>query len=88
MALAGVSALLAEPVWSDDFVIARPHDGKAFWRLTILEEYTRECLAIEVVRRLEAEAVLYRLTELFGARRPPDHYKNCGHSPKPAATPE
>lgn len=43
----------------------RTHDGKAFRMLTIIDEYTRECLAIEVSRRLDADAVLYRLTELF-----------------------
>src|SRR3974390_3542289 len=33
--------------------------------ITIIDEYTRECLAIEVARRLDADAVLHRLTELF-----------------------
>ena len=31
-------------VWSYDFVMARTHDGKAFRLLTIIDEYTRECL--------------------------------------------
>ncbi len=60
-------------VWSCDFVMARTHDGKAFRLLTILDEYTRECLAIEVSRRLDADVVLHRLTELFVSRRPPDY---------------
>jgi len=38
--------------------------------LTIIDEYTRECLAIEVARQLDADAVLYRLTELFVSRHP------------------
>jgi putative transposase len=63
-------------VWSYDFVMARTHDGKAFRMLTIIDEYTRECLAIEVSRRLDADAVLYRLTELFVSRRPPDHIRS------------
>jgi putative transposase len=63
-------------VWSYDFVTARAHDGKAFRLLTIIDEYTRECLAIEVARRLDADAVLYRLTELFVSRRPPDHIRS------------
>ena len=58
-------------VWSYDFVMARTYDGKAFRMLTIIDEYTRECLAIEVARRFDADAVLYRLTELFVSRRPP-----------------
>jgi len=63
-------------VWSYDFVMARTHDGKAFRLLTIIDEYTRECLAIEVSRRLDADAVLYRLTELFVSRRPPDYIRS------------
>jgi len=63
-------------VWSYDFVTARTHDGKAFRMLTIIDEYTRECLAIEVARRFDADAVLYRLTELFVSRRPPDYIRS------------
>ena len=63
-------------VWSYDFVMARTHDGKAFRLLTIIDEYTRECLAIEVSRRLGADAVLYRLAELFVSRRPPAYIRS------------
>ena len=63
-------------VWSYDFVTARSHDGKAFRLLTIIDEYTRKCLAIEVARRLDADAVLYRLTELFVSRRPSDYIRS------------
>jgi putative transposase len=54
----------------------RTHEGKAFRTLTIIAEYTRECLAIEVARRFDADAVLYRLTELFVSRRPPDYLRS------------
>ena len=63
-------------VWSYDFVMARTHEGKAFRMLTIIDEYTRECLAIEVSRSFDADAVLYRLTELFVSRRPPDYIRS------------
>jgi putative transposase len=66
----------ADHVWSYDFVMGRTHDGKAFRMLTIIDEYTRECLAIEVSRRFDADAVLYRLTELFVSRRPPDYIRS------------
>ena len=52
-------------VWSYDFVLTRTHDGRAVRMLTILDEYTRECLAIDVARRLTSEDVLERLTDLF-----------------------
>ncbi len=63
-------------VWSYDFVMARTHDDKAFRLLTILDEYTRECLAIEVYRSLDADAVLHQLTQLFVRRRPPDYLRS------------
>jgi putative transposase len=42
----------ANQVWSYDFVSARTHDGRVWRRWTRIEEYTRECLAIRVARRL------------------------------------
>ena len=42
-------------VWSYDFVQDRTHDGRAFRMLTLIDEYTRECLAIDVARRLTGE---------------------------------
>jgi putative transposase len=53
--------------------MARTHDGKAFRMLIIIDQYTRECLAIEVARRLGSDEVLYCLTELFVSRRPPEY---------------
>ena len=43
--------------------------------LTIIDEYARECLAIEVARRLTSEDVLDRLTQLFTQRRTPAHIR-------------
>ena len=48
-------------VWSYDFVHERTHDGRAFRLLTILDEYTRECLAIDVKRQMNHQDVLDRL---------------------------
>ena len=52
-------------VWAYDFVQARTHDGKAFRMLTVIDEFTRECHAIEVARRLRHDDVLACLTALF-----------------------
>jgi len=52
-------------VWSYDFVSDRTSDGRPLRFLTILDEFTRECLAIDVARSLTSEDVLDRLTELF-----------------------
>ena len=60
-------------VWSYDFMHARTHDGRAFRMLTLIDEHTRECLAIDVARRLTSEDVLERLSDLF-IRRGVPHY--------------
>ena len=52
-------------VWSYDFVMDRTADGRSFRMLTIVDEYTRECLAIDVARKLTSEDVLERLSDLF-----------------------
>ena len=63
-------------VWSYDFVMERTHDGKAFRMLTVLDEFTRECLAIHVARRIRSDDVLHLLTDLFSDRGPPDHIRS------------
>jgi putative transposase len=52
-------------VWSYDFVHHRTDDGKAFRTLNILDEYSRECLAIRVKRKLNSTDVIDILTDLF-----------------------
>jgi transposase InsO family protein len=39
-------------VWSYDFVEDRTHDGRKFRMLNVIDEFTRECLAIRVARKL------------------------------------
>ena len=63
-------------VWSYDFVQDRTHDGRAFRLLTLIDEYTRECLAIDVARRLTSEDVLERLSDLFIRRAVPDYIRS------------
>ncbi len=63
-------------VWAYDFVQARTHDGRTFRMLTVIDEFTRECLAIEVARRLRSDDVLQVLAELFVQHGPPDHIRS------------
>jgi transposase InsO family protein len=44
--------------------------------LTIIAEFTRECLSIDVDRRLSSDRVLERLTDLFAQRGAPDYIKS------------
>ncbi len=63
-------------VWSYDFVADRTHDGRAFRMLTVIDEHSRECLAIEVQRRLRSDDVLHKLAELFVRHGPPEHIRS------------
>ena len=54
----------------------RTHDGRAFRLLTLLDEYTRECLAIEVQRQMNHQDVLDRLAELFVDRGVPEYIRS------------
>jgi len=63
-------------VWSYDFVTARTGDGRPFRILTILDEYTRECLAILVERRISSQDVIDKLFDLFVFRDIPEHIRS------------
>jgi transposase InsO family protein len=63
-------------VWSYDFVQSRTHDGRSFRMLTVMDEFTRECLAIDVARRLTSEEVLERLSDLFICRGVPAYLRS------------
>lgn len=52
-------------VWSYDFVMDRTRDGRKVRLLTIIDEYTRECLAIDASRHIDAIDVIERLADLF-----------------------
>ena len=63
-------------VWAYDFVTARTHDGRAFRMLTVVDEFTRECLSIDVDRQFSGDDVLERLAWLFVTRGVPDHIRS------------
>ena len=52
-------------VWSYDFVHHRTEDGRAYRMLNIIDEFSRECLAIRVKRKLNSTDVIDALTDLF-----------------------
>jgi putative transposase len=58
-------------VWSYDFVAARTSDGRPLRMLTLLDEFSRECLAIDVGRQMTSDDVLERLSRLFAQRGAP-----------------
>jgi transposase InsO family protein len=62
-------------VWSYDFVADRTSDGRAIRMLTLIDEHSRECLAIDVARKLSSEDVLERLSDLFVRRGVPKYIR-------------
>jgi len=68
--------LYTDHVWSYDFMAARTRDGRAFRILNIIDEHSRECLSIDVARKLTSEDVQARLMELFLTRGMPAHIRS------------
>jgi len=63
-------------VWSYDFVEDRTHEGPKYRMLNIVDEYTHECLAIRIARRLRAVDVIDVLCDLFICRGIPGHIRS------------
>jgi len=63
-------------VWSYDFVEDRTHDGRKIRMLNVIDEFTHECLAIRVARKLKAADVIDVLSDLFILRGVPGHIRS------------
>jgi transposase InsO family protein len=63
-------------VWAYDFVQDRTRDGKVLRMLVVVDEFSRECLAIRVERRLGSDEVLEVLAGLFVERGAPEHVRS------------
>lgn len=63
-------------MWAYDFVVVRTRDGRAVRPLTVIDEYTRECLAIRSDRHIRSSDVIETLTELMVVRGVPDHIRS------------
>ncbi|MGA9594033.1 MAG: IS3 family transposase [Candidatus Acidiferrales bacterium] len=66
----------ANHVWSYDFVSAMTHDGRTIRMLTMIDEYTRECLAIRVARRLGSYEVIEALADVMLWRGTPENIRS------------
>ena len=63
-------------VWSYDFIYDRTRDGRPLKILSIIDEYSRECLMLKVSRRLKSADVIDGLNEVFVARGIPEHIRS------------
>ena len=66
----------ANHVWAYDFVEDRTRDGRKIRMLNVVDEFTRECLAIRVGRRLGSADVIDVLADLFIARGTPGYIRS------------
>ena len=63
-------------VWSYDFVADRTSNGRKYRILTVIDEYTRECLATKIGRKMKWHDVQQCLTELFLERGTPEYLRS------------
>ena len=63
-------------VWSYDFVEAQTHDGRKIRLMTLIDEFTRECLAIKVARRINSIGVIETMADVMLARGVPEHIRS------------
>lgn len=63
-------------VWAWDFIFDHTSNARTLKWLSIVDEYTRECLALEVGRRMTSEDVIDVLVELFAVRGVPGHIRS------------
>ncbi len=63
-------------VWSYDFVTDRTENGRQFRLLVVVDEYTRECLALEAARSFTSQDVVGVLQYLFAVRGTPQHIRS------------
>jgi putative transposase len=68
--------LFPKHVWSYDFMHDRTHNGVPYRILNVIDEYTRECLAVKVARSLTHQDVIESLTDLFLERGVPVHIRS------------
>ena len=63
-------------VWSYDFVEAQTQDGRKVRLMTLIDEFTRECLAIRVARRINSLGVLETMADVMLVRGIPEHIRS------------
>lgn len=63
-------------VWSWDFIFDRTSSGQTLKWLTIVDEYTRRCITLDVSRSLRSGQIIDRLAELFMMYGVPEHIRS------------
>lgn len=68
-------------VWSMDFIFDRTSNGRPVKIFSLVDEYTRECIALEVGRKFTSEDLVSLLVKLFSSRGVPK-YLRCDNGPE------
>ena len=63
-------------VWTWNFIFDRTDKGSTLKMLTMLDEYTRQCLAIRVERQIRSEQVLATLWQAMTTYGIPEHIRS------------
>jgi len=74
-----------DDVWTWDFIFDRTSDGRSLKWLSLVDEYTRECLALEARRGMTAEEIQVILAEVAARRGGPPHRVRSDNGPEFAA---
>ena len=69
-------ATASNDVWTWDFIHDRSNDGRALKFLVIIDEHTRECLALQPARSFKSTDVLDTLSAIVGERGAPTHIRS------------
>jgi putative transposase len=71
-----------DDVWTWDFIFDRTSDGRSLKWLSLIDEYTRECLALEASRSMTAEEIRVILAEVAAKRGGPPHRVRSDNGPE------
>src|SRR4051812_15771413 len=74
-----------DDVWTWDFIFDRTSDGRSLKWLSLIDEYTRECLSLEARRGMTAEEIREILSEVVARRGAPPHRIRSDNGPEFAA---
>ncbi|WP_315853860.1 IS3 family transposase [Crateriforma spongiae] len=62
--------------WSVDFIFDRTTNGRSLKMLVVLDEFTRECVAVEVSRKITGDHLVEVLVDLIAIRGVPKYVRS------------
>jgi transposase InsO family protein len=74
-----------DDVWTWDFIFDRTSDGRSLKWLSLIDEFTRECLSLEARRSMTAAEIQEILAEVVARRGAPPHRLRSDNGPEFAA---